>query len=164
MKKIFGFVIASVMVISLVYAPVAFADVEKGKALFNKGKKEGKKIIITACKTCHRPGGDPAKFKPVGPGLKGAGKRYNRERLRIWLSPKNITLWGDAIDAKGKIIGVPEDKLLQDLLKRYKAAKKGKDMKKSQMVKNFMSKGKKPPKITLTDEEREHIIDYVMTL
>jgi len=38
-------------------------------------------------------------------------------------------------------------------------------MKKSQMVKNFgPGKKGKPPKITLTDAERNDIVDYLMTL
>ncbi len=157
MKKIFGFVIASVMAISLVYAPVAFADADAGKKLFNSKAKK--------CKTCHKVQGDPAKFKPVGPGLKGAGKRLGKDYLEKWLSPRNVELWGSAIGDKAKIIGVPENKNLKDLMSRYKAAKKGKDMKKSQMVKNFgPGKGGKPPKIVLNDQERNDIIDFLMTL
>ena len=175
MKKIFGFVFAVLLVVSLAYAPAAFADIQKGKDLFNKGRKEGKKIIITACKTCHKAAGDPTKFKPVGPGLKGEGKKYTRERLKIWLSPNNVDIWnadGEVVTVKGKIIGVPKDPILLDIMARYKAQQKdGKDMKKSQMVKNFRG-GKpnkkfpegKPPKITLTEEEQGHLIDYVLTL
>lgn len=160
MKKIFGFIIVTVIAISLAYAPVAFADADAGKSLFNSKKKK--------CKTCHKAQGDPAKFKPVGPGLKGVGKRLGKDYLQKWLSTNNVDLWGSAITitkGKNKITGVPDDKNLKDLLSRYKAAKKGKDMRKSQMVKNFgPGKGGKPPKIQLTDQERSDIIDYLMTL
>lgn len=175
MKKIFGFVFAVLLVVSLAYAPAAFADIQKGKDLFNKGRKEGKKIIITACKTCHKFAGDRNKFKPVGPGLKDESKTYTRERLKIWLSPRNVEIWnadGPVVDKRGKIIGVPKDPILLDILARYKAQHKDhNDMKKSQMVKNFLT-GKpnkkfpegKPPKITLTEEEQGHLIDFLQTL
>lgn len=157
MKKILGFVFAVLLAVSFTYTPAAFADAENGKKLYNSKSMK--------CKTCHKVQGDPAKFKPVGPGLKGVGKRLGKDFLQKWLSSNNIELWGGAIDDKAKIIGVPEDERLKDLLKRYKAAKKGKDMKKSQMVKNFgPRKGGKPPKIQLTDQERNDIVDYLMTL
>lgn len=144
MEKIFGFVVI-VLVMSFANAPVVFADAEQGKKLFN--------LKATKCKICHKAQGDPSKFKPVGPGLKGVGKRHSREWLQKYLSPANKELW----DAKGPDI--------QDIMARFKAAKKGKEMKKSQMVKSFApGKGGKPPKIQLTDEERNHIIDYLMTL
>ena len=162
MKKILGFSLATVFAISFLYVPAAFADAATGKKIFNTKTATMK----APCKQCHKPAGDPAKFKPVGPGLKGVGKRLGKEYLQKWLSPKNVELWGDALGAKGKItVSKVKDENLKDLLARYKAAKKGKDMKKSQMVKNFApGKGGKPPKITMTDEERNHVIDYLMTL
>ncbi len=162
MKKILGFSLAAVFAISFLYVPAAFADAATGKKIFNSKTK----TVKAPCKQCHKPTGDPAKFKPVGPGLKGVGKKLGKEYLGKWLSPKNVELWGDALDAKGKIIAAKvKDENLLDLMKRYKAAKKGKDMKKSQMVKNFApGKKGKPPKITLTDEERNHLIDFLMTL
>ena len=162
MKKILGFGLAAVFAMSFSYVPAAFADAATGKKIFNTKTK----TMTAPCKQCHKAAGDPAKFKPVGPGLKGLGKRYNKERLQKWLSPKNVELFGDALDAKGKIIAAKvKDEQLLDLMKRYSAAKKGKPMKKSQMVKNFApGKKGKPPKITLTDEERNHLIDYLLTL
>ena len=157
LKKIFGFMVVTVIAISLAYAPVAFADAGKGKSLFESKAKK--------CKTCHKATGDPNKFKPVGPGLKGVGKKLGKEYLQKWLSPNNAELWGSAIDEKGKIISEPEYKNLKDLMSRYKAAKKGKKMKKSQMVKNFApGKKGKAPKIVLTDQEKNDIVDYLMTL
>lgn len=73
------------------------------------------------------------KFKPVGPGLKGIGKRLNKELLLKMLSPAVKELWEN------------NDPPFQDLKARYKAAKK-KEMKKSQMVKNLAPRdGRKPP-------------------
>ena len=145
MKRLFGFIFAVLLTVSIAYVPLAFADAKAGEAIF---KAKAKK-----CKTCHKAQGDPNKFKPVGPGLKGVGKRYKREWLKKWLSPENKGIW----EGNGAAI--------QDIKARYKAAKKGKEMKKSQMVKNFGSgKGGKKPKITLTDKERKDIIDYLMTL
>lgn len=101
---------------------------------------------------CHKANGDPNKFKPVGPGLKGVGKKLGRDWLEKWLSPSSKEIW----ESNGAAI--------QDMKARYKAAKK-KDMKKSRMVKNFgPRKGGRKPIIVLTDEERNHIIDYLMTL
>ena len=162
MKKILGVSLATVFAISFLYVPAVFADAAAGKKIFNTKSKTMK----APCKQCHKAGGDPAKFKPVGPGLKGVGKRLGKDFLQKWLSPNNVKLWGDAIGAKGKItVSKVTDDKLKDLLSRYKAAKKGKDMKKSQMVKNFApGKGGKPPKITLTDGERNDLIDYLMTL
>ncbi|MEE9164816.1 MAG: c-type cytochrome [Nitrospinota bacterium] len=95
MKKILGLSLATVFAISFSYVPTAFADAATGKKIFNTKTK----TVTTPCKQCHKPTGDPAKFKPVGPGLKGLGKRYDKERLQKWLSPKNVELWGDALDA-----------------------------------------------------------------
>jgi len=149
LKKILGFGLAAVFAMSFSYVPAAFADAANGKKLFNTKTK----TMTAPCKQCHKVSGDPNKFKPVGPGLKGVGKRHNRDWLLKWLSPKNVEIW----EAKGDAI--------KDLMKRYSAAKKGKTMKKSQMVKNFgPGKKGKPPKITLTDAERNDIVDYLMTL
>lgn len=132
----------AVFAMSFIYAQVAFADAETGKKLFGSKK----------CKTCHKAAGDPAKFKPVGPGLKDVGKRHSRDWLAKWLTPANIEIW-ESNDAD-----------IQDLKARYKAAKK-RDMKKSQMVKNFKAgKGGKAPKIVLTGDEVNHITDYLLTL
>lgn len=131
--------------VSLAFASVAFADVENGKKLFNSKAKK--------CKTCHKAQGSPDKFKPVGPGLKDVGKRHTREWLVKWLSPTNNEIWES------------KDAGIKDIMTRYSAAKKGKVMKKSQMVKNFgPRKGGKPPKIVLSDAERNDIIDFLMSL
>jgi len=88
----------------------------------------------------------------VGPGLKDVGKRHSREWLFKWLSPKNVEIWEN------------NDANVQDIKARYKAAKK-RDMKKSQMVKNFKDgKEGKHPKIVLSDAERNHIMDFLLTL
>lgn len=163
MKKFLGFIFTAVFIVSLTHASTVFADAEAGKKLFNSKAKK--------CKTCHKAQGDPNKFKPVGPGLKGIGKMIEsnvgnpKEWLKKWLSPKNNELWGNSIGDKAKITGEPADKQLKDIMKRYSAAKKGKKMKKSQMVKNFgPRKNGKPAKIALTDKERDDIIDFLMTL
>ena len=143
-KKNTGFVKSALIIMALVFfhASLALADPNEGKRLFSTKK----------CKTCHKAQGDPAVFKPVGPGLKDVGKRHSREWLFKWLSPKNVEIW-ESNDAK-----------VQDIKARYKAAKK-RDIKKSQMVKNFKEgKGGKAPKISLSDAERNHIIDFLLTL
>ncbi len=142
MKKIIGFSLAAVFAFSFICVQVASADAEKGKKLFESKK----------CITCHDPEGDLTVFKPVGPGLKGVGKRHTREWMFKWLSPANIKIW-ESNDAD-----------IQAIKARYKAAKKL-DMKRSMMVKNFQPrKGGKAPKIILTDEERNHILDFLLTL
>ena len=55
------------MVISLVYVPVAFADADVGKKLFNSKAKK--------CKTCNKVQEDATKFKQVGSGIKNVFKR-----------------------------------------------------------------------------------------
>ncbi len=138
------FVKSTLIITALVFfhASLALADSNEGKRLFSSKK----------CKTCHKAEGDPAVFKPVGPGLKGVGKRHTREWLFKWLSQKNVEIWES------------NDAAVQDLKARYKAAKK-RDMKKSQMVKNFKDGKKgKPPKIVLSDAERNHLIDFLLTL
>lgn len=142
MGKKGGFVFATLIVVLLVYTHAISADPKKGKDLF-KTKK---------CMVCHDVEGDPGKFRPVGPGLKSVGKRFSREWLLKWLSPANIEIWKS------------NDANIRDIKARYKAAKK-KEMTKSIMVKNFGArKGGKPPKIILKDEEKNHIIDYLLTL
>ena len=142
MRKIFGLTLVVMFAVSFAFAGSAFAGADEGKKLFDSKK----------CKTCHKAQGDAAVFKPVGPGLKGVGKRHNKEWLAKWLSPANVEIW-ESNDAN-----------IQDIKARYKAAKK-RDMKKSQMVKNFKpGKGGKPPKIVLTGDEVNHLVDYLLTL
>lgn len=142
MGKKVGFVFATLIVVLLVYTHATFADPKKGKELFGTKK----------CVTCHKVKGDPEKFRPVGPGLKSVGKRLSREWLLKWLSPENVEIWKS------------NDANIRNIKARYKAAKKRK-MTKSVMVKNFRPrKGDKPPKIVLNDEEKNHIIDYLLTL
>lgn len=67
------------MVISLAYVPVAFADADVGKKLFNSKAKK--------CKTCNKVQGDPTKFKQVGFGIKNVFKRFenNAGDAGAWL-------------------------------------------------------------------------------
>ena len=158
MRRIIGLVFVMVIAVSLAYVPVASTDAGNGKSLFNSKAKK--------CKSCHKVTGASTKFKPVGPGLKGVGSRWSRADLEKWLSPNNVDLFGGALGEKGKIVDASKisNASVKDLLQRYKAAKK-KDMKKSQMAKNFgPGKKGKAPKIQLTDGERGDIIDYLNTL
>ena len=83
LKKIFGLSLVVMFAISFAFAGSAFAGADKGKSLFDSKK----------CKTCHKAQGDAAVFKPVGPGLKGVGKRHSKEWLAKWLSPANVEIW-----------------------------------------------------------------------
>ncbi len=142
LRKIFGLSLVVMFAVSFAFAGSAFAGADEGKSLFGSKK----------CKTCHKAQGDPAVFKPVGPGLKDVGKRHSKEWLAKWLTPANKEQW-ESNDAD-----------VQELKARYKVAKK-RDMKKSQMVKNFApGKGGKPPKIVLTADEVNSLVDYLLTL
>ena len=77
------------MAVGLVAAPLAFADVNKGKALFNNAEK-------AQCSVCHAFGEEV-----IGPSLAATGKLHTKPWLVGWITNPSKTWAGKDAETVG---------------------------------------------------------------
>ncbi|MGV7220023.1 MAG: c-type cytochrome [Nitrospinales bacterium] len=113
-----------------------YADSQIGKLIFKKRN----------CSLCHvvtRPG---TEFKPVCPGLKGVKQQHSKSWVRQWLkNPAEVWKTND-VD-------------VQSINKRYFEYRGSKPKPRESFMATVVGKS-----YVLSDEEIEHLIDYLWTL
>jgi len=114
----------------------AVADAERGRALFQE----------KGCRLCHKVENPGTVFNPICPGLKDVKTRHSREWLARWLQdPAVVWATGDAD--------------VQDINRRYFEYRGSPPRPRESFMATIIGK-----QIVLTEEEIQHLIDYLKTL
>ncbi len=119
----------------LIPGPVR-ADAEQGRLLFQ----------TKGCRLCHRIENPGTVFKPICPGLKGVRERHSREWLGRWLKDP-AAVWAT------------NDADVQDINRRYFEYRGSAPKPRESFMATVIGR-----QIVLTDEEIQHLIDYLQTL
>ena len=124
------------IILLIVMASPAHADVETGRQLFQEKK----------CRLCHRVENPGTVFKPICPGLKGVKARHSEEWLARWLKDP-ARVWKE---------GGPD---VEDINRRFFEYRGRKPGPRESFMATIIGK-----QVVLTDEEIRHLIDYLKTL